>query len=255
MYFLRYICVLVTFLTLFSSIDTYSITPNFKLIPDSLKNISQKSVFSINPIEIEFLDFSLNYENISKKNKYGINLGYTFPVYKSNRPIFLFAFHYVFYESLYYYFGLNNETLPFNVYQGPEIKYYYQWKVNKNSLFIGSKFVFKYLYYKNKTLCDQVGNSEERYVYYKRNEKAFVTGIELLLSKDYYHRKFCNQVYFSLGYRMKIRNIITTSHWGVPSYFLEKRPLGEKHETNFFPTINIGLKFGLYIRNKNKKSV
>jgi len=196
---------------------------------------------SINPMEFSFFDFTINYEKTTDNKKYGVGLGYMATYnWPDNSYLMLLAYYPMTYHAIgAEFFGLNNNKLPYNAYEGPEIKLYNQFKI-KNSFFIGPKLIVKYLYYKNHSFTDEVGDTGGYSVSYTRSERAFVTGLELFFTRDFYSKNLFWQFCFGFGARIKFRNTNTISHSGE-TYFLNQRPLGEEHSKLILPSLNIGL--------------
>lgn len=76
---------------------------------------------------------------------------------------------------------------------------------NLSILYIKFGYIFKYLYYKNKTFYDSVGDGY--FYYFHRSEKAWVHGADLIFGKSInIFSNFYIDYHFGIGFRYKIRN-------------------------------------------------
>lgn len=213
------------------------------LILFSINLFSQKKVtstLSTNLTGIPFNDVSLYYEYTKTDSiKIGTSVGYMI----GNRWLHRLGTE------------VNDDELPLLAYFGPEFRLYFMRTVNwkstikrKNNFYFGPELLFKYLYYGDTKFVDYIDVGENEPVFYTRNEKTFVTGLELKFCKDYNYKKFFMQLFWSVGCRLKFRDINTTETHseGLSQY----RPVGHKTENIIIPVFNIGLKLGSVLSKK-----
>lgn len=213
------------------------------LLPFNLhsQNLPTKTI-SINVFGIPFNDFSLFYEVTKNESKrYGISAGYmiAFNWWKGKVDGHTDSFE------------VDDDKFPIGSYSGPELRLYYEnvkHKGDKNK-FHGPEILFKYIYYNNKKFVDFFDPPEPVPVFFVRNEKTFVIGVEWLWGKNIEYRKAFQQIFWGIGCRFKIRNINTISNYSPYIPPENHRPIGEKHTTLFIPTVNFGVKFGTWIKN------
>lgn len=195
------------------------------------------STLSTNVTGMPFNDLSLYYEYTKTDTfKVGVSVGYMI----GNRWLHRMNIE------------VDDNRLPLLAYYGPEFRIYYMRTVNmkstkkeKNNFYWGPEFLFKYLYYNNTTFVDYIDVGEKEPVNFTRDEKSYVAGLELKFCKDYFHKRFFMQLFWSVGGRLKLRDINTTESHN--EWLSEFRPLGHTTKNIFIPVFNIGLKLGAVI--------
>jgi hypothetical protein len=143
---------------------------------------------------------------------------------------------------------VNDDKYPIGSYNGPQLRIGYFAGRSKNDKirYKGPQLIFKYIYYKNETFIDWFSHDDAVSVSYTRSEKAYVIGLEWVFQKEKPHRDFFINTFWSLGLRMKFREITTSSvkGWGISNAYASERPVGFKKTTLFIPTINFGVMLG-----------
>ncbi len=147
---------------------------------------------------------------------------------------------------------------PILAYNGPVFRMGYiisDYSITKNNnpsiFYIKFGYIFKYLYYKNKTFYDSVGDGY--FYYFHRSEKAWVNGADLIFGKSTnIFSKFYIDYHFGIGFRYKIRNFIVDAS-GLNCLVSDGAYVGTYNYGMHYFTAILGISIGMNLIDFSKK--
>lgn len=217
------------------------LTVSFMTVKPTLfaqKNDGGRFMLSTNVMQIPLNETSLFADYIFKeKRSVGISVGIIYPVN----------------SAAHIPYG-NDDTYPGSVWHGWVIRANYRHYYNPAfGAYYCVQGIFKSTHYSDHDFVNK-GYLPDSYVYYRRNEQGWLTGLDLFCGNTITKARspFFIEVFYGLGIRYRVRNYTTLSArlsdfpYTIPPGAVDSNfPLGDHTKDQFYPTLIVGLKMGL----------